>query len=253
MSAVAFTVEDGVARVTLDAPPLNILSRAVLGELCGALTELRARPDLRVLLLGAAGKHFSAGADVGEHLPPHHAALIPEFRYAVTTLAEFPLPTIAAVRGRCLGGGFELVQAVDLIVAAEGASFGQPEIVLGVIPPAACALLPLRASASFAARTVFTGDPVPAAAAERAGLVAQVAPDAELDRTAGELAARIARHSGAALRLAKKALRAGQQAALERALREAEGIYLEELMATHDALEGLRAFVEKRDHTWRHA
>ena len=253
MSAVGYTLEDGVARVTLDAPPLNILTRQILGELCSLLGDVRREPGARVVLLRATGKHFSAGADVGEHLPPHHAALIPEFLYTVATLAEFPLPTIAAVQRRCLGGGFELVQAVDLIVAAEGASFGQPEIVLGVFPPAACALLPLRATASFAARTVLTGDAASAAEAYRCGLVAQLVPDADLERAAAELAARVARHSGTTLRLAKRALRAGERAARERAMREAEAVYLEDLMATRDALEGLRAFTEKRQPVWRDA
>jgi cyclohexa-1,5-dienecarbonyl-CoA hydratase len=251
MTFVQCTVDTGVARLTLDAPPLNILTRAVLGEIGVALGDLKRERGVRVLLLTAAGKHFSAGADVGEHLPPHHVALISEFCYTVNALAEFPQPVIAAVQGRCLGGGFELVQAADLIVAGAGASFAQPEIVLGVLPPAACALLPRRAGGAFAARVVFTGDPVSAADAERAGLVAEVVPDADLERSATDLAARIARHSAAALRLAKKALRAGDDAARLRAMREAEAIYLGDLMATQDALEGLRAFTEKRQPVWR--
>jgi cyclohexa-1,5-dienecarbonyl-CoA hydratase len=253
MTSVQCTVEAGVARLTLDAPPLNIMTRAVLGEIAVALGDLKRERGVRVLLLAAAGKHFSAGADVGEHLPPHHASLIPEFCYTVNALADFPQPVIAAVQGRCLGGGFELVQAADLIVAGAGASFAQPEIVLGVLPPAACALLPRRGGGAFAARVVFTGDPVSAADAERAGLVAQVVPDADLQRAAADLASRIARHSGAALRLAKKALRAGDEPARMRAMREAEAIYLGDLMATQDALEGLRAFTEKRQPVWRDA
>lgn len=253
MTFVLCTVETGIARLTLDAPPLNILTRAVLGEIGVALGDLKRERGVRVLLLTAAGKHFSAGADVAEHLPPHHAALIPEFCYTVSALADFPQPVVAAVQGRCLGGAFELVQAADLIVAGAGASFAQPEIVLGVLPPVACALLPRRAAAAFAARVLFTGDPVSAADAERSGLVAEVVPDADLERAAADLAARIARHSAAALRLAKKALRAGDDAARLRAMREAEAIYLGDLMATHDALEGLRAFTEKRQPVWRDA
>lgn len=253
MSPVAEAVEHGVARLTLDAPPLNILTRKVLGELGAAVASLREQPSLRVLLLAAKGKHFSAGADVAEHLPPHHAALIPEFLATVAALEAFPVPVLAAVQGRCLGGAFELVQAADLVIAGAGASFAQPEIALGVIPPAACALLPRRATAAIAARLVFTGDSITASEAERAGLVAQVVPDAELQEAAERLAARIACHSAAALRLAKRALRAGEGAARDRALVAARAIYLDELMATHDAPEGLRAFTEKRAPVWRHA
>jgi cyclohexa-1,5-dienecarbonyl-CoA hydratase len=246
-------VQDGVARLTLDAPPLNILTRAVLTELRETLAGLVPQHDLRVALLTAQGLHFSAGADVGEHLPPEHAALIPEFIATVAALAAFPLPVMAVVQGRCLGGGFELVMAADLVIAAEGASFAQPEIRLGLLPPAACALLPLRATPATAARLVLTGEPITAAEARAAGLVALVVPDGELERAAGELAARLAGHSAAALRLAKRALRAGERAARERALGEAQAIYLDELMTTRDALEGLRAFTEKRPPVWSHA
>lgn len=253
MNAVTWTLDQGVAHVKLDAPPLNILTRAVLGELGVALDDLKREHGVRVLLLTAAGKHFSAGADVAEHLPPHHAAMIPEFCYTVNALADFPQPVIAAVQGRCLGGAFELVQAADLIVAGAGASFAQPEIALGVLPPAACALLPRRATAALAARVIYTGDPVSADEAQRAGLVAQVVPDAELEGAAAALAARIARHSAAALSLAKEALRAGDGRDRERAIHEAQTIYVDQLMATHDALEGLRAFIEKRQPVWKHA
>jgi cyclohexa-1,5-dienecarbonyl-CoA hydratase len=142
---VKVTVEEGIGRLTLSQPPLNILTRDLLREVRDALARLAAEPALRVLLLGAEGKHFSAGADVGEHLPPAFEEMIPEFMGTIAALRDFPLPAVAAVRGRCLGGGCELVQGADLVVAGESASFGQPEIVLGVIPPAACALLPALA------------------------------------------------------------------------------------------------------------
>lgn len=244
---------NGVGQVVLDAPPLNILTRRVLAGLRTELARLQAEPALRVLVLSATGKHFSAGADVGEHLPPEYGELIPEFLETVAALATFPLPTIARVQGRCLGAGFELAQAADLVVAAEGASFGQPEILLGVAPPAACALLPELTSRGVAAEIVFTGDPLPAREAERAGLVWRVVPDAELDKATQELAARIARHSAAALRVTKQMLAAGRLAARRAALREAGDLYTGELMRTHDAVEGLTAFLEKRQPSWSHA
>lgn len=239
-----------IGRLTLDRPPLNILTHAELHRMREELARLAEERGLRVLVLTAAGKHFSAGADVGEHLPPHHADMIPEFLETVAALAEFPVPVVAGVQGRCLGGGFELVQAADVVVAGESAVFGQPEIALGVVPPAACVLLPERVSRGLAARLIFGGAPISAREAERAGLVAQVVPDADVEAATLALAATFARHSAAALRLAKRTLVEehawGRRSALQRAGR----IYLTDLMATVDALEGLRAFVEKRPAAW---
>jgi cyclohexa-1,5-dienecarbonyl-CoA hydratase len=245
-------IEEGVATLTLDHPPLNILTRPVLAGMVTALGGLVADPAVRAVRLTAAGKHFSAGADVGEHLPPQHEQLIPEFAEAIAALAEFPLPVIAAVRGRCLGGGFELAQAADLVVAGEGATFGQPEILLGVTAPAACVLLPRRASYAFAAEVLFSGDPVPAARAMAAGAVHAVVPDDRVEDEALALAKRCARHSAVALRETKRALRESAGRPLAEALRHAAGAYVNDLMRSEDAVEGLRAFVEKRPAVWRH-
>jgi cyclohexa-1,5-dienecarbonyl-CoA hydratase len=246
------TVDGGIGTVTLRHPPLNILTREVLGELDEALAMLAADPEARVVLVAAEGRHFSAGADVGEHLPPEFRALIPQFLATVRAIAEFPQPVVAAVRGRCLGGGFELVQAADVVVAAEGASFGQPEIVLGLVPPAACALLPGLCSPGLAAELVLTGDPIDARRAREAGIVGHVVEDARLEETARELAGRMARHSRAALRLTKRALRQAVTAGRAQALAAAGAIYTDELMATTDALEGLHAFLDKRRPVWTH-
>ncbi len=249
---VTRAADGGIGRLTLDHPPVNILTREVLARLRAELAALAAAPGLRVLLLSAAGKHFSAGADVREHLPPEHTALIPEFMETIAALDAFPLPVIAAVQGRCLGGGFELIQAADIVVAAQSALFGQPEILLGVIPPAACALLPRRVARGAAAELIYSGDPISAVEAERLGLVRRVVPDDHLAEAGLALAARIARHSAAALRVAKRALRTGEGAAVAgpAALREQGELYLNGVMTTQDALEGLRAFVEKRAPAW---
>jgi cyclohexa-1,5-dienecarbonyl-CoA hydratase len=252
MSALHATVEDGLIRLVLDHPPVNILTREVLRELREALHNFSDHPNARVVLLSAAGRHFSAGADVGEHLPPHFERLIPEFLETVTTLDRFPLPVIAAVRGRCLGGGFELALAADLILASDTASFGQPEIVLGVAPPAAAAWLPGRCPRGVAADLLFTGDPIPAAEAERAGLVRRVVPDGELEAQATALAARLTRHSAAALREVKQMMRAGRDDLDAAAITAAGHRYVHSLMKTEDAVTGLRAFVEKRAPVWSH-
>lgn len=242
---------DGVAILTLDFPPLNILTRVALRELQDALDAVCREPDTRVLLIEAAGRNFSAGASVEEHLPDSFRDMLSDFEATMLALLQFPLPVIAAVQGRCLGAGFELVQAADLIVAAHDAQFGQPEIRLGVIAPAACALLPRRVPASMAAELLFTGDAIGAEAALAAGLVHRAAPAAQLHGDAMELAGRIARHSAAALRVTKAALRAAATD-VQPALAAATRIYTEQLMATGDALEGLNAFMEKRPPQWSH-
>ncbi len=247
---VALSCEEGVGRLTLDHPPLNILTRAVLAELRAGLARATDLPSLRVLLLSARGRHFSAGADVEEHLPPEHSQLIPEFVATIREVVEFPLPVIAAVQGRCLGGGFELAQGADLIVAAEDARFGQPEIQLGVLAPAACAVLPRLVGRGAAAELLLTGDPIDAAEAHRLGLVARVVAPDRVDEESTALAQRMARHTPVALRLTKRALRDAEVAPLRRGLELANDLYLEELMSTEDALEGLRAFVEKREPVW---
>lgn len=246
---VRWSVADGVARVTLDDPPLNILSQAMLAQLRDALAELATVQDLRVLVLGAEGPHFSAGASVEEHLPPAFEAMIPEFMVTVEAVARFPLPVVAAVRGRCLGGGFEVAAAADIVLVSEDAMLGVPEIHLGVFPPAACAALPRMVGPATAAELIFTGDPLDAHRAEAAGL-ARVA-EGDLDDAAADLARRIARHSGAALRAAKAALLAGRNdgPAMDRAAR----IYIDELMTTRDAVEGLTSFLEKRKPEWSHS
>ncbi|MGD8496519.1 MAG: enoyl-CoA hydratase-related protein [Gemmatimonadales bacterium] len=252
-TSVDVATADGIGTLILDHPPLNILTRSVLADLRGRLAELAVqaeRGEIGALLLGAAGRHFSAGADVGEHLPPEFELMIPEFLDTVEAIADFPQPVIAAVRGRCLGGGFELVQAADLVVAADDAVFGQPEIALGVSPPAACALLPGLLGPALAAELVLTGDPLSAERAHEAGLVARLVPADQVEAAARELAGRIARHSPTALRLTKKALRAGTASARHAALRSSGRIYVDELMATADAVEGLTAFLDKRTPEW---
>ena len=252
MGKVTGSLDDGVGRVTLADPPLNILDRAALAGIRERLAALADEPSLRVVVVDAEGDHFSAGASVPEHLPPDYRTMIPEFAETIRALHAFPLPVLAAVRGRCLGGGFEVAQAADLVVAAESAVFGLPEIRLGVFPPAACALLPVLTDAGTAAELIFTGDPLDARAAAAAGLVRAVVPDAALEERVAELAGRIARNSAAALRVAKAALRAGAAAGPRDGLERATRLYLDELMATEDALEGLGAFVEKRPPAWSH-
>ncbi|MEJ2186882.1 MAG: enoyl-CoA hydratase/isomerase family protein [Gemmatimonadota bacterium] len=250
--AIETSFDAGIGRLTIAAPPLNILTREVMAQMRQGLAWLAAEDTLRVLLLMAEGDHFSAGASVEEHLPPDHEQLIPEFAETIRALYHFPTPMIAAVRGRCLGGGFEVVQAADIVVAGEGAQFGVPEIYLGVLPPAACGLLPELTNPQVAAELIYTGDPMSAADARAAGLVRRLVQDEMVDDEALALASRMARHSAAALRRAKRALRSGHSARVEHAVHRAVEVYLHDVMKTADAVEGLRAFTEKRRPEWSH-
>lgn len=243
--------EDGIARVVLNAPPLNILTRGVLAELRESLNVLAHHSDLRVLLLEARGPNFSAGASVQEHLPPEYKTVVPEFGVTALSVHDFPLPVVAAVQGSCLGGGFELVQAADVVVAAENAHFGQPEIGLGVFPPVACALLSEKCGHALAARLVYTGDSLTAADALAAGLVSDVVPEHALAGAAYAIAERISGHSASTLRLLKKAMRAVRRGQAGMAIATATHTYVTELMQSQDAIEGLHAFLEKRPPVWQ--
>ena len=167
-------IRDGVAHVLFDAAPLNILTQTLVAELRGTLATLGEDRSVRVLVVSAAGRHFSAGASVEEHLPGAVETMLPELMETIGTLDRFPMPVIFAVQGRCLGGALEVVLAGDMVIAAEGALLGVPEIQLGVLPPAACVQLARLVPAGIAAELVFTGAPIDADAAQRAGLVLRV-------------------------------------------------------------------------------
>jgi len=252
MNKVRMEVQEHVARVTLAAPKANILDEVMVTELAHAFAELAARHDLNAVVLTADGPHFSFGASVQEHLPGPVAGMLRRFHALLRQIVETPAPTIAAIRGQCLGGGFELALACDLIIADETAQLGCPEIKLAVFPPAACVLLPLRVGSSRAAELVLTGATMTGAKAAAAGLVNRAVPAGELELGLSSwLAEDLRAHSPAALRHAVNALRTATRRALDEELPQVERLYLERLMVEPDAEEGLRAFLEKRPPRWR--
>jgi cyclohexa-1,5-dienecarbonyl-CoA hydratase len=240
-----------VARIVLAAPKANILDRVMIAAIDGHVRSLLTRGDLHAVVFTADGPHFSFGASVQEHLPDQIAGTLGALHGLLRRIVDLPAPTIAAVRGQCLGGALELALACDLIVAEESAQFGCPEIKLGVFPPAACALLPVRMGAGPAASMVLTGESLCGGDAYRSNLVARLAPDGRLDGTleallAGEFQPR----SAAALRLAARAMRRAVRRALDEDLPGLERLYLDDLMREPDAVEGIRAFLEKRPPQW---
>lgn len=246
-----FDYDGRVARVTLAAPKANILDRAMITALAAAFEELGPRRDLAAIVLSAEGPNFSFGASVEEHLPGQIGEALSALHALLRRLVELPAPIIAAVRGQCLGGGFELVLACDLILAEETAQLGSPEIKLAVFPPAAAALLPVRIGASRASEMVLTGASWTGMMAADFGLAARTAPEGELEsQLARWLESDFLPRSPAALRHATRAIRRPIHQALTEDLPEMERLYLDELMREPDATEGIRAFLEKRQPRW---
>jgi cyclohexa-1,5-dienecarbonyl-CoA hydratase len=248
----AWLERDGaLLRLRLDRPKANLVDAAMIAALHAALTQYRRHVMLRGVLIDAEGPHFSFGASVEEHLPDRCAAMLESLHALLLEMLEFPVPVLVAVHGQCLGGGLELALACGRIFAAPGAQFGQPEIKLGVFAPAASALLPYRVSQPAAEDLLLTGRSVAAPEAAAMGLVQAVAED-----PAAAALAWFDQHlqgkSAAALACALVAARGTMQHQVRERLRELERLYLDWLMRTHDANEGLSAFLEKRQPAWTH-
>jgi len=246
-----FTHQERVARITLASPKTNVLDRAMIREFDEALSQCGSLA-LNALVIAADGPHFSFGASVHEHLPDQIAGTLQALHGLLRRIYEAPAPVIAAVRGQCLGGGFELALACDLILADRTAQFAAPEIKLAVFAPAASALLPLRVGQALAARLLLTGAAIGADEAARTGLVARLADDLE-----GELELWLESdflpRSPSSLQFACQAARMSLRRAFAEDLPQLERLYLSELMATPDAEEGIRAFLEKRAPQWAKA
>ncbi|TRZ98145.1 MAG: cyclohexa-1,5-dienecarbonyl-CoA hydratase [Deltaproteobacteria bacterium] len=253
MGATPLHVElerDGtLLRLRLSRPKANIVDAAMIAALRAALDEHLSGPRLRAVLLEAEGPHFSFGASVEEHLPASCAAMLRELHALLLTLVASPVPVLVAVRGQCLGGGLELAAAGHRIFAAPGATLGQPEIKLAVFAPAASCLLPERIGQSRANDLLFSGRGIGAEEAHRIGLVDALADDPGAAALA-YFEEHLASLSASSLRFAVRAVRYDFVYRIRRKLAEVERLYLEELMATHDAVEGLSAFIAKRPPVW---
>ena len=253
MGATPLNVElekDGaLLRLRLSRPKANIVDAAMIAALRAALREHLPGTRLRAVLLTAEGPHFSFGASVEEHLPGSCAAMLRELHALLLTLVASPVPVLVAVRGQCLGGGLEVAAACHLIFAAPGATLGQPEIKLAVFAPAASCLLPERIGPSRAEDLLFSGRSIGAEEAYRIGLVDALADDPSQAALA-YFEEHYAPRSARSLRFAVRAARFDFVERVRRKLAEVERLYLEELMATHDAVEGLTAFIAKRPAVW---
>lgn len=239
-----------VARVVLNSPPLNIIDIPMMEELAQALAEIEARPDIAVIVLSGAGTSFSAGVDVAAHIPDKVEGMLLKFHSVIRALVASKKVTVASVHGHCLGGGAELAMVCDMVYTTASAQWGFPEIKLGCYPPVACTALAALVGQKRAAELILTGRTVSGTEAAAMGLANRAVADhelaAEVDRTIEELS----RLSPAALAVTKKAVYVWDAMHFDKGLTRAEKIYMDELMNTADAHEGVRAFMEKRQPKW---
>jgi cyclohexa-1,5-dienecarbonyl-CoA hydratase len=221
--------------------------------LSGVFTEARSAVGLKAIVLEGSGGHFSFGASVQEHLPDQVQAMLAELRQLVLRMLDSHVVVLAAVKGQCLGGGLELAGVCHRVFASRDAKFGQPEIALGVFAPIASIVLPERIGRAHGEDLCLTGRVVTADEALRMGLADEIAEGDPADAALAWARTHFAARSAASLRMAVKAVRADLTARIRVELPALEAMYLDELMATHDAHEGLRAFLDKRPPAWRHA
>jgi cyclohexa-1,5-dienecarbonyl-CoA hydratase len=249
---IVFEVKDRVGKITINRPPANVIDIETLHEMIAAIEEVKKSKEIKVLILSGAGeKAFSTGVSVPEHLPDKVDEAIPTFGNLFRTMLSLEQPTIAVVKGYCLGGGCEVACFCDMVIAAEGAQFGQPEIKLAVYPPLAIPAFPRIMGQKKAFEFLLTGDTIDAKEAQRVGLVNMVVPEAELEEAVDKFVAKLTVHSLVALKASKRALYAGYDLPLAEALKISEDIYLNVIAKSKDGVEGLRAFLEKRKPVWR--
>jgi cyclohexa-1,5-dienecarbonyl-CoA hydratase len=244
---------DAVATIVLNKPPLNILDMAMMDEIHDVLGIIENDSVARVIVFRAAGeKAFCAGVSIQDHTPDKIGQMIPKFHSIFRLLARTEKVTVAAVQGHCLGGGLELANICDLVIAADDAQFGQPEIKLGQLPPVGIILLPHLMGYRKAAELLLTGASIGASRAEALGLVNRVVPPEQLSDSLDQLLAELTAQSGAALALTKQLLRRVQGLDFEGLLNESEDYFLEKVAQTDDGKEGIFAFLEKRSPNWNH-
>ncbi|HKI26474.1 MAG TPA: enoyl-CoA hydratase/isomerase family protein [Candidatus Sulfotelmatobacter sp.] len=250
MSRLMLEIAAPVARITLRHPPRNVIDVPMMDELILAFEEIDARPEISAIVLSGDSKTFSAGVDVAAHTPDKVAGMLTRFHAVIRGFLATSKVTIAAVHGHCLGGGAELAMVCDIVYTTRLSQWGFPEIKLGCYPPVACTALAALVGQKHAAELILTGRTISGEEAEQIGLVARAVGESDLGLVVDECVGRLGRRSPAALALAKKASYAWDAMHFDKGLARAEKIYLEELMKTEDAREGIRAFMEKREPKW---
>lgn len=241
-----------VTEISIGPPPANILSAKMMDEISALLKEQAKNSRKKLFIFCGEGKHFSFGASVEEHKPEKVAGMLPVFHRFIGEVISCKIPTLAKVSGMCLGGAFEFALACTFIFADETAKFSVPEIQLGVFPPVASALLPFLSSAQFSSQVILTGDQFTAKELHNRGLVNHVAEKGGLDDVIGAFYEKqLLPKSASSLQITHVACRKALAEHYKNFIGSMEELYLRDLMATQDAVEGITAFLEKRQPEWR--
>lgn len=246
-----FEAEGRLLRLRLSRPKANLIDAAMTAALDGALAEHLGNGAIGAVLLDAEGPHFSFGASVEEHLPGQCEAMLRDLHRLILRMVESPVPVLAAVQGRCLGGGLEVALAAHLMFVSPDASLGQPEMNLGVFAPAASCLLPELIGPGRAIDLLLSGRGIAGSEAVAIGLAREAAEDPARAALA-YFEEHLKRKSASSLRYAVRAARVDYVARIKTKIEIVERMYLDELMTTHDAVEGLNAFIGKRTAQWQH-
>jgi cyclohexa-1,5-dienecarbonyl-CoA hydratase len=249
---ITFEAKEDKAFLTINSPPLNILNIATMEEMNEALNSLTENTTVKVLVISGAGeKAFSAGVDVSEHTKDKVEEMLHAFHDIFRNLSKLEQVTVAATKGLTLGGGCEVALFCDLIFAADNLKIGQPEIKLSVVAPVALLVLPRLVGLKKASEILLTGRILEAEEAERIGLVNKVVPLASFDPELGNFIQPFTELSLVGIKHTKKGINLGLETAFSEGLEKIEKTYIEELMASEDAHEGLKAFMEKRAPLWK--
>lgn len=243
-------VTDGIATIVLNREPLNILNIAMMEEINSALQDFMNQ-QVKVLVFRAEGKSFSGGVDVGEHMGDLAPKMIEAFHAMFRNMDKLGVPSIAVVNGAALGGGCELAVYCDMVIASEKAKIGQPEIQVGVFPPIAALVFPRIMGRKKAIELILSGEVIKAQEAKELGLVNEVVAPEELEEKARQFIQKFTGLSGVVLKHTRQAILTGIEDEQERILHNIEDLYLNKLMATEDAMEGLDAFLNKRKPVWK--
>jgi cyclohexa-1,5-dienecarbonyl-CoA hydratase len=241
----------GITRITLNRPPANVLSVEMMQELAAAVDSLEYQREVKLVTFFGSGKYFSAGFELGDHLGDRAYMMLESFRRIFEALAKVDKPTLAVVAGPALGAGSILAAGCDMVLAAQSAKLGHPEIRGGVFNTVAAALLPRLVGRKRAFDLLMTGTSLTAAEAERIGLVTRVVPDDRLDAEVAAIVQRFQESSAPIVQLTRRAIMGGLDLAFSEAVRHAEDVYLNQLLNTQDVEEGLRAVTEKRKPAWK--
>jgi len=243
--------EKGLGTITLNRPPVNVLNIAMMEEINGVLESWQGEKDLKLVLFDAVGKCFSAGVDVGEHMGDMAPKMIGVFHRMFRLMDRLGIPTMASVYGSCLGGGCEVAVFCDLVISSEDAKYGQPEVMVGVFPPIAAQIMPRIIGRKAAMDLILSGRIISAEEALGMGLINKIVAKDDLNSATADFCKPYLKLSAEVLRKTKKAIMAGLMDDFEPSLKVIEDIYLNELMPTADAQEGLNAFMEKRKPVWK--